>query len=63
MFRTLFFMPQNLTDGIRIWVHEHIPELRDDTVDQDGQRLPFDPKRVYPYAFRHSCVISPAVAG
>ena len=58
-----FFMPQNLTDGIRVWVHEDIPELLDDAVDADGQRLGFDRKRVYPYAFRHSYAQRHADAG
>jgi len=58
-----FFMTQNLTDGIRIWVHEHIPELLDDSVNQDGQRRPFDRKRIYPYAFRHSYAQRHADAG
>ncbi len=48
-----YFTTKNLADSLRAWV-DAIPELPSDTVDAHGRREPFDRRRIYPYAFRHS---------
>ncbi|WP_211241245.1 tyrosine-type recombinase/integrase [Pseudonocardia spinosispora] len=48
---------------LRAWVVNEIPELRDDTVDTDGNPAPFDRTRIYPYAFRHAYAQRHADAG
>lgn len=58
-----YFMPANLSDGLRVWVHDTIPELHSDSVDTAGVRQPVDRTRIYPYAFRHSYAQRHADAG
>jgi integrase len=47
---------------LRRWV-DSLPELLTDTVDKDGQPLPFDRSRVFAYAFRHTYAQRHADAG
>ncbi|MEW2412617.1 site-specific integrase [Streptomyces sp. NPDC046866] len=45
--------PGNLARVIRAWA-DSIPVIFSEEMGPDGTLLPFDPKLVYPYAFRHS---------
>ncbi|PZG19933.1 tyrosine-type recombinase/integrase [Nonomuraea aridisoli] len=47
---------------LRSWVAS-IPELRDEGLGLDGNPLPFERSRIYPYAFRHSYAQRHADAG
>lgn len=57
-----YFRPANLARSLRIWVAA-IPDLMSDTVDANGQRMPFDSGLIQPYAFRHSYAQRHADAG
>ncbi|MFE7766150.1 tyrosine-type recombinase/integrase [Streptomyces sp. NPDC057438] len=47
---------------LRRWV-DGLPELLTDTVDKDGNLLPFDRSRIFAYAFRHTYAQRHADAG
>lgn len=47
---------------LRRWV-DGLPELLTDTLDKDGQPLPFDRSRIFAYAFRHTYAQRHADAG
>ncbi|MFF7251511.1 tyrosine-type recombinase/integrase [Embleya sp. NPDC008237] len=51
-----------LSDAIRLWV-DALPQLHDEGTDAQGNPLPFDRSRIYPYAFRHSYAQRHADAG
>jgi hypothetical protein len=57
-----YFSTKNVADSLRAWV-DAIPELLSDTGDAHGRRGPFDRRRIYPYAFRHSYAQRHADAG
>ena len=57
-----YFRPANLARSLRTWVAA-IPDLVSDTVDANGQRMPFDRALIQPYAFRHSYAQRHADAG
>ncbi|MEN8654839.1 tyrosine-type recombinase/integrase [Streptomyces sp. 21So2-11] len=55
-------LPGYLSDGLREWV-DLIPALDSDELGPDGMPLPFDRKRIFPYAFRHTFCQRHADAG
>jgi hypothetical protein len=56
-------LPSSAISGaIRIWA-DGVPELLSEDLDAAGNRMPFDPSRIYPYAFRHSYAQRHADAG
>ncbi len=56
-------MPANhVSLALRAWISE-IPTLHTDTTEPDGDPLPFDRSKIFPYAFRHSYAQRHADAG
>ncbi|MGW0509031.1 tyrosine-type recombinase/integrase [Streptomyces olivaceoviridis] len=55
-------MSNNLSAGMRTWV-DNLESLNSDTMDTEGNVIPFDRSLIYPYAFRHSFAQRHADAG
>ena len=51
-----------ISEAIRLWVTE-LPDLHCDVVDPNGDPLPFERSKIFPYAFRHSYAQRHADAG
>ncbi|MER5556378.1 hypothetical protein ABT001_32785 [Streptomyces sp. NPDC002793] len=55
-------MGSSLANAMRDWVAA-IPVLLSDELDDQGNRLPFDRRLIFPYAFRHAYAQRHADAG